>query len=340
MPYERVKEAIEDIKQGKMVVMVDDEDRENEGDLVFAATFSTPEKINFMITHAKGLVCVCINEENAKRLNLTHMVQANDSAHNTAFTVTVDAREARTGISAYERDMTIKILNDHTSSSRDLVRPGHIFPLIAKKGGVLVRTGHTEGSVDLCRLAGLNEVAVICEIVKENGEMARRDDLEIFCKKYNIKMVSIADIVKFRMKNESLIREIGYAPAIFLGAKARRVDFLDHFENHQIAYIFRKIEAKTAVKFHNVSSDFELLSSDKKYFSLINSIEYLKKEGGVLMFISYKQKTPEQIKDFGIGAQILRKLGVKEIKLLTSKKGKEFIGIKGFGLDIIEEVEI
>ena len=340
MSYERVIEAINDIRLGKMVVMVDDEDRENEGDLVFAATFSTPEKINFMITHAKGLVCVCVNEKNAKRLNLVHMVQDNDSAHNTAFTISVDAKGAKTGISAHERDMTIKIINDYQSSPKDLVRPGHIFPLIAKKGGVLVRTGHTEGSIDLCKLAGLNEVAVICEIVKENGEMARRDDLEIFCKKYDIKMVSIADIVKFRMKNESLIREIGYAPSTFLGTNVRRVDFLDHFENHQIAYVFGDIKSKMAVKFHNVSSDFNLLSSDKRYFSLINSIEKLKEEGGVLIFISYEQKTPEQIKDYGIGAQILRKLGVKDIKLLTSKKGKEFVGIKGFGLDVVEEIEI
>jgi 3,4-dihydroxy 2-butanone 4-phosphate synthase/GTP cyclohydrolase II len=142
------------------------------------------------------------------------------------------------------------------------------------------------------------------------------------------------------MKNESLIREIGYAPSTFLGTNVRRVDFLDHFENHQIAYVFGDIKSKMAVKFHNVSSDFNLLSSDKRYFSLINSIEKLKEEGGVLIFISYEQKTPEQIKDYGIGAQILRKLGVKDIKLLTSKKGKEFVGIRGFGLDVVDEIEI
>lgn len=340
MPFERVREAIEDIKQGKMVVMVDDEDRENEGDLVLASTFSTPEKINFMITNAKGLVCVSITEETASKLELAHMVTNNNSTHNTAFTITVDAKDAKTGVSAYERDMTIKILNDHTSSPRDLVRPGHIFPLIAKKGGVLVRTGHTEGSLDLCRFAGVNESAVICEIVKENGEMARRDDLEIFCKKFDIKMVSIAEIVKFRMKNESLVREISSGPANFLGVDTKRVDFVDHFDNHHIAYIFGNLNDTTSIKFHNVSSDFELLSSSKRYFSLMDSIDYLKKEGGVLIFISYESKTPEQVKDYGIGAQMLRKLGVKKIKLLTSKKGKEFVGIKGFGLDIIEEIEI
>lgn len=340
MPYQKVKEAIEDIKKGKMIVIVDDEDRENEGDLVFASDFSTPDKINFMITHAKGIVCMSITKQCADRLNLTPMVANNDSIHETAFTVSVDARDAKTGVSAYERDMTIKIINNSKSSPKDLVRPGHIFPLIAKKGGVLVRTGHTEGSIDLCRLAGVGESAIICEIVKENGEMARRDDLEIFCKKFDIKMISIADIIKFRMKNESLIREVGNEPISFLGTKVRKVDFLDNFENHQVAYIFGEPKAKMAVKFHNVSSDFLLLSSEKRYFSLMNSIEYLKKESGVLVFLSHEAKTPKQIKDFGIGAQILKKLGVKDIVLLTSKKGHEFVGIKGFDLDVIEEIEI
>ena len=151
MPIQRVKQAIEDIKHGKMVMMVDDEDRENEGDLVYAATFSTPEKVNFMASEAKGLICVSLNEEIAKRLDLTPMVKNNDSQHETAFTVSVDARVCSTGISAYERDITIKILADSLSRPSELVKPGHIFPLIARKGGTLVRTGHTEGSVDLCR---------------------------------------------------------------------------------------------------------------------------------------------------------------------------------------------
>jgi len=158
---ERVKQAIEDMKNGKMIVMVDDEDRENEGDLVYPAVFSTPEKVNFMASHAKGLICVSVSSNIANRLQLVPMVLNNDSQHETAFTVSVDARLCTTGISAAERDMTIKVLSDCASSANELVRPGHIFPLIGKKGGSLVRTGHTEGSIDICRLSGLSESAVI-----------------------------------------------------------------------------------------------------------------------------------------------------------------------------------
>ena len=173
---QRVKEAIEEIRKGNMVIMLDDEDRENEGDLVYAAPLSTPQKVNFMATNAKGLICVSITKETANRLDLNPMVASNTSSYETAFTVSVDAANAATGISAGERDDTIKILANPISNAKNLVRPGHIFPLIAKDGGVLVRTGHTEGSVDLCKLAGLNGEAVICEIMKDDGTMARRDD--------------------------------------------------------------------------------------------------------------------------------------------------------------------
>jgi len=170
-PIQRVKEAIEEIKKGNMVIMVDDEDRENEGDLVYAAAFSTPVHVNFMAKEARGLICVAITKETANRLELNPMVASNTSMHETAFTISVDARDAKTGISAYERDMTIKILANPISQPNELVKPGHIFPLIAKEGGTLVRTGHTEGSVDLCRLAGLSPSAVICEIIKDDGDV-------------------------------------------------------------------------------------------------------------------------------------------------------------------------
>ncbi|MBD3798094.1 MAG: 3,4-dihydroxy-2-butanone-4-phosphate synthase, partial [Campylobacterales bacterium] len=183
-PIERVLKAIEEIKKGKMVIMCDDEDRENEGDLVYAAAFSTPEHVNFMAKEARGLICVALSKQNAQRLELSPMVSSNTSSYETAFTVSVDAVSASTGISAKERDDTIKILANPISRPQELVRPGHIFPLIAKDGGTLVRTGHTEGSVDLCRLAGLSEAGVICEIIKEDGEMARRDDLDIFAQKH------------------------------------------------------------------------------------------------------------------------------------------------------------
>lgn len=338
MPYTRVKKAIEDIKQGKMVVMVDDEDRENEGDLVYASTFSTPEKVNFMITNAKGLVCISITKECANRLNLTPMVANNDSSHETAFTVSVDAKNAKTGISAHERDMAIKIINDPLSLPKDLVRPGHIFPLIAKKGGVLSRTGHTEGSIDLCKFAGLAESAVICEIVKDNGEMARRDDLEKFCKQFNISMISIEEIVKYRLEHESLIEKLDSYNTEFLGDNVQRVDFTDHFENRYIVYIFGSISSECAVKFHNILTDIELLSSIEKYNSLMNAIKYLKKEGGVLIFLPHIQKVSNHIKEYGVGAQILRYFKISKIRLLSSKRGKEFVGIKGFGLDVVEEI--
>ena len=175
MAFENVLKAIEDIKNGKMLIMVDDEDRENEGDLVFSAASSDMQKVNFAITHAKGVLCLAMDEANAKRLDLPLMVAKNTSSHETAFTVTIDTKDATTGVSAYERDMTIRLAAETSSKPEDFVRPGQIFPLIAKNGGVLVRTGHTEGSVDLCKLAGVAPMASICEIVKEDGTMARRD---------------------------------------------------------------------------------------------------------------------------------------------------------------------
>ncbi|MDR1555109.1 MAG: bifunctional 3,4-dihydroxy-2-butanone 4-phosphate synthase/GTP cyclohydrolase II [Campylobacteraceae bacterium] len=340
MPYKRVQAAVEDIKNGKMVVMVDDEDRENEGDLVYASAFSTPEKINFMITHAKGLVCMCVTNIIAKRLNLTPMVEDNDSVHETAFTVSVDARAAKTGISAIERDMTIKIITNPNSVPKDLVRPGHIFPLIAKEGGVLVRIGHTEGSIDLCRLAGAGDCAVICEIVKEDGSMARRDDLDLFCKKHDIKMVSIAELVNYRMKHESLIRESSREKTEFLGVRVERIDFLDHLNNHHTAFVFGKISQNFAAKFHNVTKDIELLSSRKKFDALISSVEYLKKNGGVLIFLDLETKFIDNVKEYGIGAQILNYLGIRNITLLSSQGSQEFVGIKGFELNITKEVII
>lgn len=340
MPIERVKEAIEEIKKGNMVVMIDDEDRENEGDLVYAATFSTPEKVNFMAKEARGLICVAISKKIANKLNLSPMVKDNNSQHETAFTVSVDAKEATTGISAYERDLTIKLLASPLSTEDDFVKPGHIFPLIAKEGGVLVRTGHTEGSVDLCRLAGLREAAVICEIMNENGTMARRNDLEKFAKKHNLKIVYISDIVEYRLRNESLVEKVDEKIIDFFDVKVKRVDFKDHLDNIHSVVEFYKVYETSNVKFHNVGLDVELLLNQKRYKSLIKSIEYLKNNSGLLVFINSKEKTTDQTKEFGVGAQILKNLGVKNIKLLTSQKGKEFVGLSGFGLNIVDEVEI
>ncbi len=340
MSINRVQRAINDIKQGKMVLMVDDEDRENEGDLVYAATFSTPQKVNFMASHAKGLICVALSKKVSDRLDLVPMVVNNNSQHETAFTVTVDAVTCTTGISAYERDMTIKILADGVSKSSDLVRPGHIFPLIAKKGGTLVRTGHTEGSVDLCKLAGLNSVAVICEVMKDDGTMARRDDLDIFCKKHDINTIYISDIVEYRLKHESLVREVASSNTSFLGADARRVDMVDHEGNHHTVYEFGKFKETSAVKFHNILWDDELFSNSEKFNGMMKAIEYLKKNGGVLVFIGTENSFSKEIREFGVGAQILNKIGVKNIRLISSIKGCEFVGLSGFGLKIVENLEL
>jgi len=333
---ERVKRAIEDIKMGKMVVMVDDEDRENEGDLVYASTFSTPQKVNFMASNAKGLICVAVSKKIANRLDLSPMVKDNDSSYETAFTISVDAKEATTGISAAERDMTIKILSDNTSQPTELVRPGHIFPLIAKEGGALVRIGHTEGSVDLCRLSGLAESAVICEIMKDDGTMARRPDLDIFCKDHNLNIVYISDIVEYRMLHESLIQIISESTTEFMGTSVKRYDILDNQDNHHIAYTFGEIKKRSAVKFHNIISDHELLASLKKFDSLMHGINYLKDNNGALIFLNNEGIVMPKMREYGIGAQIIKYLGIEEIELLSTTKDKEFVGINGFGLNIVE----
>jgi len=338
MPIQRVKQAIEDIKHGKMVMMVDDEDRENEGDLVYAATFSTPEKVNFMASEAKGLICTPVTEEIANRLGLNPMVTNNDSQHETAFTISVDARVCTTGISAYERDITIKILADALSQPSELVKPGHIFPLIARKGGTLVRTGHTEGSVDLCRLAGLREVSVICEVMKEDGHMARRDDLDLFCKKHGINIVYISDIVAYRMQSESLVREIFSSNVQFFGTQTRKIDMVDHEGNHHIVYAFGEIGKHSAVKFHHILPDNELLAHEKKYQGILKAIEYLKKNNGVLIFVDSEYSTNPELREFGIGAQILKKLGIETIDLITITSRKDYVGLSGFSLNINQEI--
>ncbi|PID47917.1 MAG: bifunctional 3,4-dihydroxy-2-butanone 4-phosphate synthase/GTP cyclohydrolase II [Proteobacteria bacterium] len=339
-PNDRVLKAIEELKKGNMIVMVDDEDRENEGDLVYACTFTDTKKVNFMISEARGILCTALNKQIAKRLDLTPMVANNSSSHETAFTISVDAREATTGVSADERDMTIRLLADYSTKPYDLVRPGHIFPLIAKEGGVLVRTGHTEGSVDLCRLAGLSEVAAICEIVKEDGTMARRPDLDLFCQKHNLHMVYISDIVEYRIAHESLVRVVAEQKVDFMGQKARKYEILDHKDMHHIAYKFGNIDENCAVKFHTIRSDYELLSSQENYNELLKSISYLQENNGIMVFLDSNENNNMLMKEFGVGAQILRYLGVKNIQLLTKNTNREYIGLGGFGLKVVEQIHV
>ncbi|MBD3823450.1 MAG: bifunctional 3,4-dihydroxy-2-butanone 4-phosphate synthase/GTP cyclohydrolase II [Epsilonproteobacteria bacterium] len=340
-PIQRVLEAIEEIKKGRMVIMVDDEDRENEGDLVYASAFSTPQHVNFMAREARGLICVAISKEIANRLQLNPMVSSNTSMHETAFTVSVDATAATTGISAAERDMTIKILANPISQPSELVKPGHIFPLIAKEGGTLVRTGHTEGSVDLCRLAGLSDSAVICEIIKDDGTMARRDDLDIFAQQHDLKTVFISDIVEYRLANESLIKEKSVEEIEFFDVKVKRHLFADHDGVEHTAIVFYKATECSNVRVHNVIQDIELLLNQKKYKNLVASIEYLKQNGGVLIFINKPTHHDDaSMKEYGIGAQILKSLGVSKMNLLSSTKTTDFVGLGGFGLEINEVIAL
>ncbi|EOZ2147303.1 bifunctional 3,4-dihydroxy-2-butanone 4-phosphate synthase/GTP cyclohydrolase II [Campylobacter coli] len=333
MKFVSIEQAIKDLQEGKMLVMVDAEDRENEGDLIFPAQFSTKEKVNFMIKEARGVVCVALAEELARKFELPLMVPKNTSNHETAFTITVDAKDATTGVSAYERDMTIKIFADDNAKASDFVRPGHINPLIAKKGGVLERTGHTEGTVDLCHLAGLKQACVICEIVKDDGDMARRSDLEEFCTKHNLNMIAVSDIIEYRLKNESLIKLQEKSDAILAGFKAQKFIFTDHNNAQHIAFAFKEIQKCENVKFHISGSDFELLTSDK-FSKLLDQIRFLSENGGVIVFMQGEKSSVTQFKNYGIGAQILRYFGIEEIKLMSQSCDKDYIGLKDFGLNL------
>ncbi len=337
---QRVQKAIEEIKRGRMVIMMDDEERENEGDLVYAATFSTPEMVNFMAKEARGLICTPIVKELAGELDLLPMVSNNVSNHETAFTVSIDASTASTGISAAERDDCIcKLANPQTQSS-DFVRPGHIFPLIAKDGGVLVRTGHTEGSVDLCKLAGLAPVAVICEIIKDDGTMARATDLEQFSQKHDLHIVYISDLVEYRLANEKLVSRTGEEESEFRGVKVTKCIYSDHLDRTHTVIQFYGSHETANVKFHNIGSDLELLLDTKRFEALDHSIEYLKLNGGILVFLDTKTISKEQAREFGVGAQILKDLGICNINLLTTNMETEFVGLAGFGLDVVEKVEV
>ncbi len=336
----RVEKAIEEIKRGQMVIMMDDEERENEGDLVYAATFSTPQMVNFMAKEARGLICTPVTKEIATKLDLLPMVTHNVSNHETAFTVSIDSTIATTGISAAERDDCISKLASPQTVASDFVRPGHIFPLIAKDGGVLVRTGHTEGSVDLCKLAGLAPAAVICEIIKDDGTMARMDDLKVFSKEHGLCIVYISDIVEYRLANEQLVKRIDEEETILRGIKVEKITYKDHLERTHTVIQFYKSHETANVKFHNIGTDIGLVLDDKRFSALNNAIEYLKNNGGTLIFLDTKVISHEQAREFGVGAQILKDLGIKNINLLTTNVDTEFVGLAGFGLDVVSKVEV
>ncbi|MBX7490639.1 bifunctional 3,4-dihydroxy-2-butanone 4-phosphate synthase/GTP cyclohydrolase II [Helicobacter turcicus] len=337
----RVEVAIKAIQNGEMIIVMDDEDRENEGDLVLAGIFSTPEKINFMAQEARGLICVSIPKDIAQALDLPPMVSKNSSNHETAFTVSIDAKEAKTGISAYERDLTIQLMCKASTKPEDFVRPGHIFPLIAKEGGVLERTGHTEASVDICRLAGLKPISVICEIMKEDGLMAKRGDkfLSEFAKKHHLKILYVSDLIEYRLQFEQLIKVVSKNSCKFLGADSIKMQFKDHLGREHFVFAFGAPKIPF-VKFHSIREDLELLENESLFSALMDSIAQLKAEGGYLIFL--RTQNNKDIKGLGIGAQILKELGVKDFKLLSSSKINEleYGTLSGFNLKILECVEI
>ncbi|MGB8952581.1 MAG: bifunctional 3,4-dihydroxy-2-butanone-4-phosphate synthase/GTP cyclohydrolase II [Candidatus Aminicenantales bacterium] len=370
-----VEKAIEAVKTGKLIIIVDDEDRENEGDLMVAAEKVTPEVINFMARNGRGLICLPLTRKRVEELQLPLMVRDNTARFETAFTVSIDAKKGvTTGISAYDRAKTILTAIDPKTQPADLARPGHIFPLQAKEGGVLARAGQTEAAVDLARLAGLTAAGVICEIMKENGTMARMPDLEKFSREYDIPIFTIADLIQYRMRNERLVKKIEDAELPTKFGDFRIVVFEDiiHHEHH-IALIkgeFNKDEP-SLVRAHSQCLTGDTFGSNRCDCGeqLHRAMEMISKEGkGIILYILNQEGRgigltnkikayaiqdrgadtveankklgfkPDQ-RDYGIGAQILVALGVKKIKLLTNNPRK-FIGLAGYGLEIVNRIPI
>jgi 3,4-dihydroxy 2-butanone 4-phosphate synthase / GTP cyclohydrolase II len=373
-PFATIDEALEDIRRGKMVVVCDDEDRENEGDLTMAAQFATPEAVNFMAKEGRGLICLSLTAERCDELGLDLMAAKNESPFETPFTVSIEARDGvTTGISAHDRARTIQVAIDSSSSPRDLVQPGHIFPLKSRPGGVLERAGQTEAAVDLARLAGLNPSGVICEVMNDDGTMARVEDLVEYCRRHELKMVTVADLIAYRRRHDKLVERVvstklptgfgdfeavGYRELI--GGKHHVALVKGEIDGVEDVLVRVHSECLTGDVFHSLRCDcgeqlesalamietegrgvLLYLSQEGRGIGLLNKLRaYKLQEGGIdTVEANLQLGLPADLRDYGIGAQILVDLGLSSIKILTNNP-KKIRGLEGYGLSVSEQLPI
>jgi 3,4-dihydroxy 2-butanone 4-phosphate synthase/GTP cyclohydrolase II len=355
-----IEEVIEDARNGRMFILVDAEERENEGDLVIPAQMATPDAINFMAKFGRGLICLALQPERAAELHLEPMSRSNETRHKTAFTVSIEAREGvSTGISVHDRAHTISVAIDPTKDHRDIVTPGHVFPLVARDGGVLVRAGHTEAAVDIARLAGLYPAGVICEVMNEDGAMARLPDLIAFAQRHGLKIGAIADLIAYRRRHDSLVRRVldtridsGFGGAFDLKVYANTIDAVEH-----LALVKGDVAdgAPVLARVHAVHVVEDLLGAGGHRHSLIEkAMDAIAAEGrGVLVLIrdasatalstrllalAAEESAPDagrRLVEYGVGAQILNDLGVREMILLTNAPAKKIVGLDGYGLKVV-----